>query len=331
VMRPGPMVGPAVAIKSYFYGRGEQIFRINDDRENYLPYLRPSSDEERDEMARMSNDQLAVRLMERNAEDLLNVMIDRGTRPAITDFWSPSGRLLPRVLVPLLIGGLLILLWRCIREPRARFLLALYLGFSVPLVLTSQVHIGRLIYTVPVVALICAIPIGYIVNLAAWRVSDRHQRYLRTWGAAAATLIVMGLAAIPSWHDWETEFPITPMVLVAERIQELRAEYPDQPLVYVFGDLGGYEVEGLNVAELEMLLRGDVRFADLETGDQRGNGNTMLSYGAVVPRLADPSSIPGYCSNIYLVEPNLVDMFIATTEPVAQAECGRSLIFNELK
>jgi hypothetical protein len=100
--------------------------------------------------------------------------------------------------------------------------------------------------------------------------------------------------------------------------------------VYVFGDDGGYEIEGLRIAELEMLMSGYLRFVNLKSGVTHGNGPIPILYGAILPKLGEPDQIPGYCTNLYLVEPEGLQTFIETTDPVATATCGQPLIYNEL-
>ena len=78
---------------------------------------------------------------------------------------------------------------------------------------------------------------------------------------------------------------------------------PAQQLVYVFGDMSGYEIETLRVAELRMELPSYLRFEDMTTGEISGTGPIPLIYGAVMPLLNQPDAIPGYCANLYLVEP----------------------------
>ncbi len=207
---------------------------------------------------------------------------------------------------------------------------ALLWGFSLPLLFTSQVHIGRLVFIVPVIALIVAVPIGTICRWLAKRQPRRFQPQILQWGGLIVGAIIVLLGAVPSLQDWRVPFETSRMVRVEARIVELTSDPPTQQLVYVFGDGGGYEVEGLRIAELEILLDGYLRFEDLTNGNVRGRGPIPLLYGAVVPRLGDPGLIPGYCTNLYLVEPGQVDQFLEATTAVAIETCGQPLNFNEL-
>jgi hypothetical protein len=330
VLRPGPIESPVDAVKAYYNGRGEQLFRMNDSENGVTPFLRDVTEEERQQIAAESETEQSLRLIKQNAWDLTNLLIDRDTRPAITDFWNPHGRLYALVLVPFFVAGTLLLLIRFFFDPRARLLLALFWGYSLPLLLTTQVHIGRLVFIVPLLAVICALPLQPFQHwLERRRPGSTETGSLRWVGLAIGAVIVVA-GAVPSLADWQTEFPQQRMARVQNRIVEVTKEPPTQQLVYVFGDLGGYEVEVLRIAELEMSMPGYLRFNDLTTGEVRGNGPIPLLYGAMLTRVGTPDAIPNYCANIYLVEPDAVDRFHAASDAVASEECGRLLTISVL-
>jgi hypothetical protein len=73
-----------------------------------------------------------------------------------------------------------------------------------------------------------------------------------------------------------------------------------------------------------------LRFMDLTSNEQRGNGPIPLLYGAMLTRVGTPSEIPGYCTNIYLVEPDAVERFHAESDEVARSTCSRPLTISVL-
>jgi hypothetical protein len=330
VLRPGPIETPVAAVEAYYNGRGEQIFRMSGTQSGVAPFLRNLTPEQREQIAEESTDQQIRRLVRQNANDLVDLLIDRNTRPAVTDFWNPHGRLYPRVLVPFFLVGMLSLLILFFFDVRARLMLALFWGYSLPLLLTTQVHIGRLVFIVPLLAIICALPIGLIVRWLAARQPPPYRPAFHRWAAVAVGLLIAVAGAAPSMADWDTPFPMQRMPLVADRIVSLTNTPPTQQLVYVFGDMGGYEIETLRIAELRMELPGYLRFEDMTTGEISGTGPIPLIYGAIIPLLNQPDAIPGYCGNLYLVEPDVLDTFHQASDATAQQACGQPLRFDVL-
>jgi hypothetical protein len=222
------------------------------------------------------------------------------------------------------------LLWRFFRDPNARLMLALYWGYSLPMLLTSNVHIGRLVFIVPVLAIIVALPIRPIVRWLLKRQPRDYRPKIYPWASFAVGAVIVLIGAVPSLNDWSVEFPRARMELVTDQIVDLTREPPTEQLVYVFGDAGGYEIESLRVAELEMSLHGYLRFVDLREGVERGTGPIPLLYGAMLERIGDPGSIPGYCTNHYLVEPESEQRFFEEMVAVALPECGQPLRYDIL-
>ena len=193
------------------------------------------------------------------------------------------------------------------------------------MILTSRVHIGRLIFIVPLLALIIALPGPALV---AWL--RRRWTVIPRWSGLALGAAVFVLGAVPSLSDWRTDFPGTQMSIAESQIERVLEEESVSQLVLVFGDLPGYEVEGLRVADLEVLMDGELRFEDQVTGETRGSGRVTMMYGAMLSFVSEPALIPGYCDNVYLVNEAIADLFHDLSDVVARRECGRSLRVMEL-
>ena len=331
VLMPGPIVSPVSAVKDYYYGRGEQIFDIGESSNGYLSYLRAETDEERAQLEAENEDDLALKLVRQNATDLLHLLIDRDTDAPNTYYWSPKGRLYSLILVPFFLAGLAILLLRFFREPRARFLLALFFGFSLPLLLTSRVHIGRLVFIVPLLAIIIAVPIGYLTRWLANPREGSRRRPAPVWAGGLLGVIVAAVGAYPTLAYWDQPFPYDRSRQAEIQVGAVMRESTNQQFVYVFGDRGGYEIESLRIANFEILFRDEMRFLDLMTGDERGTGERLLIYGGVLDRLERPESIPNVCTCLYLVDPDVVDGFkVVATGPPADY-CNAPLTYVVLE
>lgn len=185
-------------LKGYYNGRGEQVFGTGD---------------------RLPSPGDIVAYAGKNAEDSLKLFFDRDTRPVITDFWNPHGRLQPTLLVLPSLVGLACIGWRARRAREARLLLLLCAGFWLPLLLTSQVHVGRLIYVVPLLALLAAEGVRFCARALAALVARVARIPARSRGTAGQTLLGPGvrggLAALiiagVAWGSW-ADFRINPPV-----------------------------------------------------------------------------------------------------------------------
>jgi hypothetical protein len=84
------------------------------------------------------------------------------------------------------------------------------------------------------------------------------------------------------------------------------------------------------VGVVVLVVGGFVGLVVVWLGVERGTGPIPLLYGGVIPLLGQPGAIPGYCSNLYLVEPDAQDRFHEESDAVAQKTCGQPLRFSVL-
>ena len=328
--RADPVDGWLDAVQLYYNGRGEQVFALNDQPEGYEDFL---IQDEADRAANADADagELATKLVLQNARDLRDLLLDRGTRPAVTDYWNASGRLHPGFLVPMFLFGMVLSLMMVRWSTEQRLLQALLWGFSLPLLLTSRVHIGRLIFIVPIVALLTALPLSGIVRWLTSRQRPADRAAFKRQGAPVVAGVLVLIGGGLGWAEWRTEIPRTGMAAAVEQIAALAAAAPDRQLVYVFGDEGGREIELLNIAELELGLGDRVRFSDSATPDVvHGDEGPLLVYGAMLGKVGRPDLIPGYCETTYLLAPGLEDTFLELTGNTAEVTCGGPLTYELL-
>jgi hypothetical protein len=317
---------PVAAIETYYNGRGEQIFRIDDSADSLVNLIPVQSDQKRALLEQKSTNTLIVKVIRKNAQDLMNLLLDRRTRPAISDFSNPRGRLYSRSLVPLFLLSMLLLLWSCFKSPKSRLMLALFWGYTLPLTLTTNVHLGRLLFALPLLALLVAMPIEPIARLISKAPSLRLRSKLQRWAPAVLAFAIVLLAAVPSLRDWsKTPFTKLEGELVAGQMRTALAAAPSQQLAYVFGEANVWELESLRVAVLRMELKGRARFVDLTTGETFDSGPTNVLEHGLLTALAHPSTVPGFCTNLYVVEADIALRFADLTNAPAIAMCGRPL------
>ena len=209
---------PTMLLRAYYNGRGEQAF-APDSGLHGLAAIAP--------------------VVAHNAGDAAALFFDRDTRPALLDYWNPHGRLQPVLLVPFVLLGVGWMIVRARRASGARLLLIALVGFTLPILLTSNVHIGRLIYVLPLLALLAARGIASVAEGIAWllarfggaamgrwhRPGTRWRTY--GWHALLASLVLLAVA-FGGWREYTVELPLQAMVrgegMLRARAPELAAD-----------------------------------------------------------------------------------------------------------
>ena len=318
---------PRGAILRYFDARGEQVLALREAPEGYRDYLRLTPEEEASGEVRGSPEELAWRLVRQNAGDLARLLLDRGTRPALTDHWNAQGRLWPGMLVPFFGLGLAGALWRAIGRSRTedRVLLGVLGGLTLPLLLTSRVHVGRLVPALPFLLLVAA---GGGA-LAAGAVVVGVKRLRRGWaagGAAPPRLLAYPLAAallvVVGWFTWQ-DYREPPPRAREERwaaVLEAGAEAARARggAALVADPALGPQIEAIHAAAYRLALDGEYRFVDLNVDPAAArssdDGRPPLYVGGLLDRL-DDARLPNVCGNLYFVAPEAEEAFVDVLGP----------------
>ncbi len=328
-----PNHNPKTAVKDYYNARGETAISWGGDPENFKYYLKPTPEEQAAGHLIGSERQLVWRLVEQNGRNLINLMLDRGTHRAFIEFWNPHGRLYFTFLVPFFLLGLAKSVTGAFRRVEDRVLQACFWGFSLPLLLTSNVHIGRLVYVFPILVILVASGFFTIIDFALehFRFGQiRHAPAVITGIALALVLVATARASWGDYHDLPITPPAVPIVAqLAADAGKIQTSGGDAVLVRAPGSL---EVEQIDVSTYRLLLDDTYRFVDInsdpveETADP---GKPVLLYGQVIALIDDTDGIPSYCANTYYVEKGALAKFMDLTKP-AMSNCGRPLNVVEL-
>lgn len=298
---------PGAAVTAYYFARGEQIFSIAE---------RPGAGTSTDTAG------VALDLIEDNARDLANLMLDQETLPAISEFWNSRGRLYSGFMVPGVLIGLTVLLVQAFRRVETRFLLELATVFTVPMLLTSRVHIGRLVFALPILLLIGVIGYAMVLHwiiaaLDRWRPGAAIVLWpLRLAGAALLILLV----ARASWHEMKTPPSISEeSAVVATLAAAATTGAASNGVAYVAGDLAGEEVEALDVAGYRLQLIDTYQFVNLAQGETADSTDPRppLYYGGLVDLNERPGVIPRPCQVVYYVRPRVEVAFRETIASMA--------------
>ena len=108
------------------------------------------------------------RLIRQNSKNLGNLLIDRHTRPAITDFWNPTGGFTEGA-GPISDCGLDLARSSLLSRSQGTVAASPVFGIQPAHDPDDPGAHGRLIYIVPLIGIICALPVGLIARWLARR------------------------------------------------------------------------------------------------------------------------------------------------------------------
>jgi hypothetical protein len=309
-----PDPDPAAAAVGYFHARGEQLVAMSGDPGEAVQYVRAGD-------AADAGWGAAARLVGQNAADLGKLLLDRGTAPALTDYWNERGRFWPWFLLPLAGIGAAALARG--REPRAvkALPLLLFLGLALPLLLTSRVHIGRLVPALPFALLLAGAGagavsghLGPLVRRAGWGDEAR-------WVFPVVAGVVVLPAAVLAAGEMGTPLGPTREALTAETLAAWQGEAAERGGAVLVEDPGlGDDIQRVHAATYRLDLEGVYRFVDLtrrETGSgseggrqEAGDGRPALLWRGALGAL-EAGEISRPCARLWFVAPEVGERFFA--------------------
>jgi hypothetical protein len=311
VTAPDP--DPLAAVGRYFNARGEQLMAMGSDPSEAGQYVRdpgatvlPVQEAER-------------RLVEQNAADLARLILDRDTLPIPTDYWNERGRFWPWFLVPFGLVGSAVALWQGRQggpgaAPRL-LALGLGLGLALPLLLTSRVHVGRLLPVLPFALLLAASGVWLGVGWLASRISRFHRGSEALRGWLAPLLAVLLLMAVVATTQAEMTTPIAP-TRAARTAATLaawqHAAREREGAILVEDPALGDEIECVHAAAYRLELDGAYRFIDLQEDVPAlfADDRPFLYWHGALDALRE-GAIPQPCQSLWFVGPEIARDFFA--------------------
>jgi hypothetical protein len=293
---------PIGAIKTYYNARGEQLLSLRDDPQGYQYYVRGA------DIENSTPDELERALLEQNAKDLLRLFFDVDTKPALTDYWNQNGRLIPWFVLPFVLLGIGVSLWRAWKAPEARLLHLMFWGFTLPMIGTSKVHIGRLVFAVPFICIFAGIGVAWLAWCFA-RATPKQAAIperLR-WIAPILALILLVPAASEAWSDFHAEVGSPREHLLAQKLDNNLAYYESTGgVVWISGGRNQSEVEAISVAATRIEIAGDFQFVNLAAGQSpdAGDDRPIIYFGGIADLLVDPVLAPQLCALPWLMSPD---------------------------
>ncbi|MDF3039918.1 MAG: Dolichyl-phosphate-mannose-protein mannosyltransferase [Thermomicrobiales bacterium] len=304
-----PEPDPVAAAVGYFHARGEQLVAMSGDPGAAERYLRDGG---------FGGDPgwvAAGRLVGQNAADLGNLLLDRGTAPAPTDYWNERGRFWPWFFLPLATIGALALM-REGRRAEARLVLVLSplllcAGLALPLLLTSRVHIGRLAPVLPFAVLLAAAGVwtvaGWLSGLGRWAGWAEVGR----WVAPVLAGAVLLPAAVSARADMAAPLGPTRESLTAAALAVWQEEVWERGGAVLVEDPAlGDDIERVHVATYRLDLDGVYRFVELGRAEVADGGDkrpALLWRGAL--GALEAGELVGPCERLWFVAPEVAGRF----------------------
>jgi len=308
-----PEPAPMAAARNYFHARGEQLVAMGDAPAEVGHYVRAAG------AAREAGWDAPPRLVAQNAADLARLLLDRDTLPVPTDYWNERGRFWHWFLLPFAVVGLLTGVVKGVREGENAIVQALPLllaaGLALPLLLTSRVHIGRLLSALPFALLLVAAGVwacaGGLVTLAsragfAEGVSTR-------WVAPilAGALLLPAVAVARS--DMATPLLPSREARTVAALAEWQSESQERGGAVLVEDPDlGDDIERVHAATYRLDLDDAYRFVDLqaEPPDPREDPRPALFWHGALGALQH-GAIASPCDRLWFVGPEITDEFFA--------------------
>jgi 4-amino-4-deoxy-L-arabinose transferase-like glycosyltransferase len=307
-----PEPDPPAAAMSYFHARGEQLVAMSGDPAAASEYLRSSD-------AIESGWEAAARLVGQNLTDLARLLLDRDTGPPPVDYWNERGRFWPWFFLPFgIIAAVSTVrgwLGPPVRQPAMVLPLALFLGLALPLVLTSRVHIGRLLPALPFALLLVAagswIVARWIGGLA--RRAAGGEREIVRWIAPVLAGALLVPATITARADMETPLSPTRESLTAAALVNWHEDASERGGAVLVEDPAlGDDIEGVHAATYRLDLDDMYRFVDIqrlgEIPENATDPRPMLLWRGALGAL-QAGEIPHPCQRLWFVAPEIVGEF----------------------
>jgi 4-amino-4-deoxy-L-arabinose transferase-like glycosyltransferase len=305
---------PLAAAMSYFNARGEQLIAMSGDPAAASEYLRAGG-------TAASGWDAATRLVGQNVADLGRLVLDRDTGPPPVDYWNERGRFWPWFLLPFAVISAISILRGWLDGPGRRLAkvmpLVFFMGLALPLVMTSRVHIGRLLPALPFGLLLVAagawIVAGWISGLTRRAAGD--ELGMEGWIAPVLAAALLVPAAVGGRVDMET--PLSPTresltaTTLADRYQDVRER---GGAVLVEDPALGDDIERVHAATYRLDLDRLYRFVDIQRIGERSESVSdarpaLFWRGALDALQAD--EIPQPCQRLWFVAPEIAAEFFA--------------------
>jgi hypothetical protein len=297
---------PQAAALGYFSARGEQLATMSGDPAQAWSYVR-----EPDTGPAASWGPLR-QLVVQNSADLGRLLLDRETRPVVTEYWNERGRFWPWFLLPFGVYGAVVSLWRGSRSNAAQLLpVFLAAGLLVPLILTSRVHVGRMLPALPFALLVAAVGIWIVASqLSEW---TRPNRFC--WTARGPGALLAFSVLVPALLSAHSDLQTLPTPTRESHIAAVMAAWQGSAVerggaVLVEDPSLGDEIEAVRAVTYRLELDPLYQFVDLQRDevDDLDSRPPLFWRGALGALATGQFHLP--CGQLWFVTPEVAGRFL---------------------
>ena len=165
------------------------------------------------------------------------------------------------------------------------------------MVLTSRVHIGRLIFALPLLFLIIAVGFADCgLRIADWLLQRAHMNAsVRRYVMAACVVALVAGVALSAWDDFTTDIPTTRDYRITQQlISDVGSVRADGGGVALIAENDPTLIlESIDLNQVRLGLQGYYCYFNLTTGQgtscPKSEGRPFLFVGNILARLQDPS------------------------------------------
>ncbi len=200
---------------------------------------------------------------------------------------------------------------------------------------TSKVHIGRLIFFLPILCLLIAsgatVPVQQLARRFAARFNPRRAAQLGVIAASTVALLILPLVTAATWRDYRQSPGLPPGAAVAEVLRIAAANRPPGIALILRADQDEDPTEGVGeateVAALRLSVDHYYQFIDLHHPErQAANARGIpLYYGNILGRLKTETAINLPCDVDFYIAPVALDSFLRAYEG-RRERCGDAAI-----
>lgn len=255
-----------------------------------------------------------------NSQDFIQLLFSFNSRPVVIDFGNHFGQMINRSLVPFFILGLIYSFYKLRNESSNKFTLILswFLISSLPILFTSNVHIGRLFLSLAPMYVLVAIGITELANHFLHIKWSRVKKNKKKANILLFSTILVFCVYVSSSEIHAYFFTTPTLDHNIKVLQENQARLTSKKIYLL-----NAENTSLHFWEIAYYLKNQVFFTDSKTTKSldRLRSSKQISDGILFSNNSDYQSLTTTClhsDSVLIIIGKKPDFFASTNPPVCR-------------